>query len=653
MNRHIDNMNSKATGLTARTIQLLFLFALAPLSLSAKVALPALFSDGMVLQRHQPIPVWGWADAGEQVTVTLGRKSLVATADDKGCWRVDLPAMKAGGPYRLTAGDAVVSDVMVGDVWLCSGQSNVDTNIERVYPQYPDEIDADQNPMVRLFRVNNVPNLHGPQADVKATGWKPLSKDNAWTFSALGYFLGKRMQASTGVAQGIIQTSWGGTPIEAWLPVDSMMKYDPRGVLQTRLYQDEALLDQINRLNARSSTLWNQLLDQADPGIAGGWMQPAFDDSRWQRANQYQLPIANGPFCGTYWLRQHLHVDAAHAGKPALLLVGTLTDADITYVNGRQVGRTYYQYPPRRYQLPEGLLREGDNVITVRFINQYGRPAFWRDKPYQLVYSRDDVQPLAEEWLVSDGVQMPAQPSAPAGVQNMTSVLWNGMLAGLAPYALSGVVWYQGESNTGRAREYQALLSCLMSSWRQLFQQPRLPFVVVQLANYMQPSPKPQNSGWAQLRESQRRAVAADARAAPAVAIDLGEAVDIHPLRKKELAERCALAFDRQVFGKRVLLSPEVVSIERSADHLIVTFDQPLQPGSVQGFELADASGTFRTVAAQAVGSQVVIAATADGPSVGTARTIRYAWKDNPVEANVRGSKSALPATPFELTIGQ
>lgn len=622
---------------------ILCILLLLPSIIEAKVSLPALFADGMVLQRQQPVPLWGWADAAEQVTVTLGRKSYVTTADEQGRWRVDLPAMKAAGPLQLTVNDIVINDVMIGDVWLFSGQSNIDTNIERVYPQYPDEIDADKNDNVRLFRVLNRAETHAPLNDVRATGWKPLSKENGWSFSALGYFLGKRMHAATGVAQGIIQSSWGGTPIEAWLPVDSMMKYDPKGVLQTRLYQDDNMVAAINKVNEQTSATWNRLLDEADPGIVGGWMQPSLDDSQWQRANQYQLPITQYRFCGTYWLRQHIHVDAAHAGQPAMLLVGTLTDADITYVNGQQVGRTYYQYPPRRYQLPAGVLREGDNVITVRFINQNGRPTFWRDKPYQIVYSRDDIQPLSEEWLVRDGVQMPAQPSAATGTQNMASTLWNGMLNGLAPYTLSGIVWYQGESNTGRAKEYQLLLTCLMQSWRQLFQQPELPFVVVQLANYMQPSATPQNSGWAQLRESQHRAVDADTRAALAVAIDLGEAVDIHPLRKKELAERCALGFDRLVFGKKVLLSPEVVSVQKTdGDQLVVTFDQPLQEGPVQGFELAGADGKFHTVEASASGSQVIIPAAAD------ARVMRYGWKDNPEEANVRGSKSDLPATPFE-----
>ena len=623
---------------------LLFAMLLARGEVRAKVVLPALFTDGMVLQRGTPVPVWGWANPGEEVVVIWGKNTYAATADAQGNWRIDLPKMKAGGPYVLRVADITLSDVWVGDVWLCSGQSNVDLTVERVAPQYPDEIDGDANPMVRLFQVANVPNVDGPARDVTTkAGWQPLLKSTAWNFSALGYFLGKRMQMSTGVAQGIIQSSWGGTPIEAWLPVDSMLHYDVRQVAEARMFQDKGLVEAMQQMNTRSDNRWHQLLDETDPGIIGVWMSGAYDDSGWTQADRYDLPTAyEDDFCGTYWLRQHVQVDAAHAGQPALLLVGTLYDADYTYVNGREVGRTYYQYPPRRYQVPEGLLHEGDNVVCVRIFNKKGRPWFYRDKPFRLEFADNSQVALSAEWRVHDGVQMPHQPSVDIDLHYKATALWNGMLCGLAPYALSGVVWYQGESNTGRAAEYEPLLGCLMQSWRSLFERPDLPFAVVQLANYMAPSQQPQDSQWARLRESQHRAVQNDDRAAMAVAIDLGEASDIHPLRKKEVAERCALCFDRLVFGKNVALSPEVVDVTVAPDRVVVTFDQALQSGVVGGFEVGDSYGRFCTVDAEAEGNIVVLKTT------GTINAVRYAWKDNPAQANVRALQTGLPAVPFE-----
>lgn len=626
---------------------LLFFVCICLAQLSYAVRLPRLFTDGMVLQRQRPLPVWGWAEPGQSVGIQLGRQRVTATADRQGYWRAQFPPQKAGGPLTLTVktntSTATVKDVWIGDVWLCSGQSNIDTNIERVYPQYAQEIDAFATNRVRLFRVENEAALDGPRGDVRSDGWKTLSKENAWKFTALGYFLGKRMAETTGVVQGIVQSSWGGTPIEAWLPADTMAVIDPRGMAQSQLYADPELSQLAGQVNRRAQQRWQELLEQSDPGISGGWKEENFDDSAWPEADQYALPVPRRGFCGSYWVRQYINVDAAHAGQGCRLDVGTLIDADYTFVNGRQVGHTGYQYPPRRYTIPAGVLHEGKNTIVVRFVNGGASPAFVSGKPYHLTFADGHQIPLSQRWRVQDGTQMPTQPSFPTGQQNMAVAEWNGMLAPLAPMAMAGVVWYQGESNTGKAELYERELTALMRTWRNLFQQPQLPFAVVQLANYMEPSEQPQESGWARLRESQRRAVKNDARAGLVVALDLGEANDIHPLRKKEVAERAALVFDRLVFNKKkVLLSPAPQRVQRGQDgNITVTFDQPLAEGPVRGFELCGEDGKFRNVTATAKGSTVTLG--------GNGQRVRYAWKNNPIEANCKALRSALPATSFEL----
>ena len=644
-----------------------FLLALCALPASASLRLPRLVSDGMVLQRHQPVSVWGWAEPGQTVHVTLdpetgkigvmadgnGRKvrqmrrvEASAVADANGRFELKLPAMKAAGPLTLAiaADDETVrlSDVWVGDVWLLSGQSNIDTHLERVHPQYPDEIDRDSTSRVHLFQVQNDAALDGPRSDVRSAGWQHLSRRTAWHFTALGYFLGKRMATATGVVQGVIQSSWGGTPIEAWLPLDTISVLDPAKADEARLYADPAMRRAAMDANNQASRRWNQLLEEKDPGIAGQWFRPDLDESGWQEADQYQLPIPRGRFCGTYWLRQHVQVDAAHAGQRVRLLLGTLIDADFTYVNGRLVGQTGYQYPPRRYDLPEGVLHEGDNVITVRFVNRSARPEFISQKPYQLKWADGTVQPLSARWLCHDGTQMPSQPSMNTSFQNMAGAEFNGMLLPLAPYALAGVVWYQGESNTDRPERYQRRLESLMATWRQTFRQPDLPFVVVQLPDFMAPSASPQESSWARLRESQRRVVLATDHAELAVTLGLGEANDIHPLRKKEVAERVAQVFDRLVYGKPVMLAPKPVRAEAKTDGtVVVTFDQPV--AGTHGFEL-DTDGRFRNVEAETAGKTVLLK--------GTGTRVRYAWKDNPVEADCHAANTqALPATPFELEV--
>lgn len=652
---------------------LLFIAALMSASFAeAAVSLHQLFQSGMVLQRGKAIPVWGKADANETVTVVFNKKQYRAVADAEGRWRIDLPKMKAGGPYTLevsgAAGEPVtLTDVLIGDVWLCSGQSNIDVHIERVYPQYADEIDNYENTQIRLFRVQNDTDTHGPRTDIKPTAinWKPLNKQNAWPFSAVGYFLGKRMFQETGVPQGIIVNSWGGTPIEAWISADSLRRDYPMLLKRTAMYQNDEYVKAQSRANAEANRQWDLLLNQAD--ATKDYIQPDYDDSGWTTINQNDWSWRG---TGSVWLRQHININKEHARKPARLLLGTLFDQDVTYVNGQEVGHTYYQYPPRRYDIPEGLLREGDNVITVRFINKYGAAHFIPEKPYMLCFGDDrlsqnpmpqDVIHLSATWKQHDGVGMPSCPSGDVSLQNLPTTLYNAVLHPLAPYALSGVVWYQGESNTGNPAPYADYLKKLMGCWRDRWQDQQMPFVIVQLANYdgrqqtgfprpITPQTEPVNSGWAQLREAQRTAAKADPRAALAVINDLGETVDIHPLRKKEVAERIALCFDRLVYNKKVNLSPEVVTAEVKDGKIILTLDQPIQPGELFSFEIAGDDGKFHNAQATASGSSITILPPPS--SLLPPRAIRYAWKDNPLQANVR-SLGGLPMSSFELKVAE
>ncbi len=639
------------------------------LTADAKITLPQLFQSGMVLQRGKPVPIWGKANAGEQVVVSWQKKQYTVTADASGRWRVDLPKMKAGGPYTLEVksegveGEKLVfEDVMVGDVWLLSGQSNIDVTIERVYPQYVDEIEHFNLPQVRLFRVQNETNTHGVQEDIRRTAinWKPLTKQNAWLFSAVGSFLGKRMWEKNKVAQGIIVNSWGGTPIEAWISADSLMRDYPMLIKKLAFYQNDQYIRAQAQANNEANRRWSELLDKVD-GVQG-YPLSTYKDDDWQTIDQNNWMWRG---TGSVWLRQHIIIDKEHAGKPARLLLGTLFDQDITYLNGKQIGHTGYQYPPRRYDIPEGLLREGDNVIAVRFINKYGAAHFIPEKPYLIAFGDDrfsqnpmpqDVIPLSSQWKMHVGAEMPNCPSGDVSMQNQPTTLYNAVLYPLAPYAINGVVWYQGESNTGNPAPYADYLKKLMGCWRDRWQE-QLPFCIVQLANYDgrqqtgNPRPivtetNPVNSNWARLREAQRLTAKNDARAELAVINDLGETVDIHPLRKKEVAERIGLCFDRLIYNNKVKLSPEVLSAEVQGDKVLLTLDQPVQAGQLSDFEIAGADGRFVNVDAEVESGKpavIVLRSTVTSP-----KKVRYAWKDNPIRANVR-SLSGLPMSSFEM----
>ena len=635
----------------------------------AKITMPQLFQSGMVMQRGKAIPVWGKADAGETVTIRFNKKEYTTTADTNGRWRVDLPKMKAGGPYTLVVKgengeESEISDVMIGDVWLLSGQSNIDVHIERVYPQYTTEVDNYENTNIRLFRVQNETSTHGVKDDIRPTSinWKPLNKQNAWQFSAVGYFLGKKMFEKNKVAQGVIVNSWGGTPIEAWISEDSLKVDYPMLIKKLQMYQNDNYVRAQMQANGAANHQWETILNQNDPGYADA----ACDDSQWSLINQNDWTWRG---TGSVWLRQHIMIDKEHAGKPARLLLGTLFDRDVTYLNGKQIGQTGYQYPPRRYDIPEGLLREGDNVIAIRFINKFGAVHFIPEKPYMLCFGDDrlsqnpmpkDVLPLGSEWKMKVGAEMPQCPGGDVSLQNLPTTLYNAVLYPLAPYAINGIVWYQGESNTGNPAPYADYLKKLMGSWRDCWNDQQMPFVVVQLANYdgrqqtgfprpITPQPEPVNSGWAQLREAQRVVAKADAKAELAVINDLGETVDIHPLRKKEVAERIALCFDKLIYNNKVKLSPEVVSAQVSDAAIQLTLDQPIQEGDLYTFEVCN-NGSNKYQNIPATGKGNVVTLLVPHASQASSLKIRYAWKDDPKQANVR-SQSGLPMSSFEMTI--
>ena len=630
----------------------------------AKITMPQLFQSGMVMQRGKAIPVWGKADAGETITIRFKKKEYTTTADANGRWRIDLPKMKAGGPYQMSVNEQTIDNIMIGDVWLLSGQSNIDVHIERVYPQYTTEVDNYENTNIRLFRVQNETSTHGVKDDIRPTSinWKPLNKQNAWPFSAVGYFLGKKMFEKNKVAQGIIVNSWGGTPIEAWISEDSLKADYPMLIKKTQMYQSDNYVRAQMQANGAASQQWDAILNQNDPGYA----DTACDDSQWTTVNQNNWMWRG---TGSVWLRQHINIDKEHAGKPARLLLGTLFDQDITYLNGKEIGHTYYQYPPRRYDIPEGLLHEGDNVIAVRFINKYGAAHFIPEKPYMLCFGDDrlsqnpmpkDVIPLGAQWKMRVGTEMPQCPSGDVSLQNLPTTLYNAVLYPLAPYAINGIVWYQGESNTGNPAPYADYLKKLIGCWRDRWQDQQMPFVVVQLANYdgrqqtayprpITPQPEPVNSGWAQLREAQRTVAKTDAKAELAVINDLGETVDIHPLRKKEVAERISLCFDKLIYNNKVKLSPEVVSTQVSDAAIQLTLDQPIQEGDLYTFEVCNnGSDKYQNVPATSRGN--VITLLCPNASQSPYLKIRYAWKDDPKQANVR-SLSGLPMSSFEITI--
>ena len=512
------------------------------LQTDAKVKLPALISDGMVLQREQPVKIWGTADAGESVSVTFMKKKYAATADNNGHWSVTLPSMKAGGPYLMRINDIKLNDILIGDVWLCSGQSNMELPVSRVTDMFATEINEYSNERIRQIIIPKVYNFHAPQETLSATSWKPMTQENVMNFSALAYFFAKEMYEKTKVSVAIINSSWGGTPIEAWISEEGLKEF-PIYINDKRLYEDDAYCAHIKKLEGESFYRWNLSLYRSDAGLheKTPWYASNYDDSNWQTVNMFSRTWGNdglNPIAGSHWLRQNVEIPQTWNNKEVTLRLGCIIDADSVYVNGTFAGTTGYQYPPRIYRIPAGILKPGVNNITVRIISNGGQPEFVQEKPYKLICDDESIN-LKEEWKYRLGTPMPSAPNMMFFCYKPVC-LYNTMIAPLQHYTLRGTVWYQGESNVSRRNEYATLLTAMMADWRRTFSQPELPFYIVELADYLSKEDISGRKAWAEMRLEQAKAAQTTPNAFLIRNNDLGEWNDIHPLDKKTLGRRVA-----------------------------------------------------------------------------------------------------------------
>ena len=524
----------------------------ASLAASAKVQLPALLCDGMVVQRGTPVRLWGTADPGETVTAAVSvkkSKPVSVQADAEGNWQLELPALKPGGPYEITVNDAVISDVLSGDVFLCSGQSNMELPVRRVTDMFADEIAAYENPQIRQYIVPQTTAFHAPQTDTQASAWKPCTSDNVMNFSALAYFFAKELNSRTGIPVGIVNSSWGGTPVEAWMAEETIEAW-PADLAKKKIYEDDGYRAHIKKLEGENYGHWNHVLYATDPGRTGAmqWSDPAFDDSDWEQVDLLESVWGSDmktgrPIIGSHWLRRHLNLTARQAAGPATLRLGCFEGADSAFVNGTFVGTVGYQYPPRIYNVPAGVFHEGDNVITVRGISGGGRPQFVLEKPYKLLTADGSDISLEGTWLHRVGARMPNGPGMEF-YHYTPVVLYNAMIAPLFNVPFAGAVWYQGESNVGNRDEYAAKLTAMMADWRKGFNDPDMPFYIVELADFLHPSDAGGRRAWAEMRAVQAAVADADANATLIRNSDLGEWNDIHPLDKKTLGIRVADAVE-------------------------------------------------------------------------------------------------------------
>jgi sialate O-acetylesterase len=626
---------------------------------AGKPFLHPLFSDHMVLQREVRVPVWGWAAPGTKVEVAFAGQTRVAVASSKGKWMVRLNSLKLSAEPRTmrvrssSGGQLIeVEDVLVGDVWLCSGQSNMEMGVGAC--DVPDQIASADFPQIRLLTIPRL--IANAPLEAVPCQWLRCSPANVmqgvWGgFSAAGFFFGRELHRTLNVPIGLIHSSWGGTVAEAWTSADGLRPLNE-------------FKDQVQAVAARSRaagedffTAYENWCQKNDPGTRQLWQKPQPDLSSWKTVAM-PMPFENAglpDFDGIVWFRKTFALPPAWAGQKLTLGLGPIDDIDTTWVNGVKVGQVNRYDLDRVYTVPADATRAGANEIEVRVLDTGGSGGLTGKADQLCIKPADQPEaqavPLSGEWQMRDSAPLSKLPPVPAAQDgnnpNVTTVLYNGMIAPIVPFAIKGAIWYQGESNADRAYQYRTLLPAMIQDWRTRFAVGAFPFYIVQLAAWQPTFPQPRDHNWAELREAQALTAKNLNNCGLAVAIDIGDAADIHPKNKAEVGRRLALSALAKTYGRKIDYSgPWFKSMKVEGTRLRLRFDHAAgglaaKGGNLKGFAIADEDRKFVWADAQIEGDSVVVSS----PAVARPVAARYGWDINPV-CNLYNS-AGLPAVPF------
>jgi len=640
-------------------VHLLFAFFLLPVTgLLAQLQPSRLFSDHMVIQRDRPVPVWGKAAPGATVVVRFREKEYEASADRVGAWKVEIVPGKAGGPFSMTiaagAEKLTLEDVLVGDVWVCSGQSNMEWSVANSNDA-EEEIAAADWPRIRLFDVPRTM-APRPRETLDEVRWQVTTPQTIAGFSAVGYFFGRDLHQTLDIPIGLISSNWGGTNVETWTSVEGLQ--DDR-LQESAEYIGAVDLEKEMAQADEKYQAWLTSLKKKDAGMKDGeylWAADGMDyddwasitlPGLWESAGIEELRGLNG----VVWLTKTVQVDPALARADAALALGPVDDSDITWVNGHKVGETWNDYDKHRYyELPAGVLRPGANTVVIRVEDYRGGGGLFGEAEDLFLELGNQKIGLAGEWRYRIGTTGEgSNPGSSFGPNSYPTLLYNGMIHPIIDYPITGVIWYQGESNASQAYAYRSLFKNLIRDWRDKWGYD-FTFLFVQLANFMAPVETPKESSWAELREAQDMALALP-NTGMASAIDIGEADDIHPRNKQEVGRRLALAAKKVTYDLDLTHSgPRFQSVDFRDGAAYVTFTDVGKGllvkdkyGYLKGFAVTEEDGSYHWAKAELVDEATV---RVWAPAVSAPVAVRYAWADNPDQANLYNS-AGLPANPF------
>jgi sialate O-acetylesterase len=616
----------------------------------ADVKLPRIFGDNMVLQRDKPIAIWGWSSPREKVSVIFNNKTKTVTANKNGEWKLVLDPEKAGGPYQLVVkgkNTLTLNNVLVGEVWVCSGQSNMEWSV-RDSDNADQEIKAANFPDIRHIKVpTTVAGI--PQSDITGGEWKVCSPETVANFTAVGYFFARELVRDLKVPVGLINTTWGGTHSETWTSREGFAGSDEFKDMISKM--PVLNIDSLAKLKAAEAKNRLEKLQgrfQYTPEEVKAWTERDFDDSRWPKMNvpEQWEGQAPGDLDGIVWYRKTFDVSASEAGEDAMLELAMIDDLDETWVNGVKVGETKQYNLPRKYSIPKGVLREGKNTIAVRVVDTGGGGGIYGSPDHVNITIGNKIIPLAGLWpyqieLVSTGGVSPnAYPT----------LLYNAMVNPLIPYTMRGVLWYQGEANADRAYQYRKAFPLMITDWRKHWQQGDFPFYFVQLATFnANHGNSASGSGWAELREAQAMTLSLP-NTGMAVTTDIGNPDDIHPRNKQDVGKRLAAVAFNKTYGKQIVSEgPTYQSIKIDGDRAVISFTNTGSGlmvkdkyGYVKGFEIAGADGKFYYARAEIKGNQVIVYS----DEVKNPVAVRFGWADDASDDNLY-NREGFPAVPF------
>jgi sialate O-acetylesterase len=634
---------------------ILLLLTLYSACTSSQIKLPKLISDGVIFQRDTEFKIWGWASANEKIELSFKENTYYTKADIKGEWTIMLPPQTAGGPFDMVfqaKNIITVKNVLFGDIWICSGQSNMELTMERLKEKYWEVIMNSENRNIRQFLVPDKYDFKKVNQDLDAGTWVCANPESVLNFSAVAYFFAKELWLKYQVPIGIVNAALGGSPVEAWMSENVLKKF-PASYIELQKYKNDSLIAEIEESNKNKNDNWYNLLNKNDLGLVSipNWNQPNINDSGWETFSipGYWSNSNAGDLNGVLWFRKDIEIPESMIGKPAKLWLGRIVDQDYAYINGELVGTTAYQYPPRRYTVNPSVLRNGKNTITIRVISNSGKGGFIPDKPYYLAVGNDTID-LKGNWKYKLGTKMEPLESQTT-IRFQPGGLYNKMIAPLLNLKIKGVIWYQGESNTNNPKEYSETFPAMIYDWRQNWNQGDFPFIFVQLANYKEETKEPAESDWALLRQSQLKSLTVP-NTGMVVSIDLGEWNDIHPLNKYDVGKRLALQAQKIAYNeyspsadfpipeKTVFKQKKIIIFFKNTGNGMVAKDSY----KINYFSISGDGKNFAWADAIIKGDKVIVWK----DKVKNPCKVRYAWADNPKTANLF-TKDGLPASPFEI----